>query len=67
MGRDAVYSEEFFHKVVGLCNEGCKVDKAFHETEVATKWKPDSFAKHQYPIANCFDPEQVACFIEHFA
>lgn len=71
-GRNAVYSEDFFHKVVGLCNLGCEVDKAIVETpvtaeEVAAKWKPASRDKHRFPIANCLDPEQAALFTEHFS
>jgi len=33
-GHNVVYQEEFFDKVVGLYNKGCKVDKAFYETKV---------------------------------
>jgi len=57
--------------VVGLCNKGCEVDKAFNETEVTAeeviaKWKPTIRAKYRFPIIHAMDPNQAACFTEHF-
>ena len=69
LGREAVYLDDFFREVAGLCDRGMSLKEleeagTIADSEIEAVWRHGKYPQ-RYEISNCRNKEQAALFVEH--